>query len=366
MRRSSLVAFVVFAFVALSLATLPSCLALQTHDGPWPCQSDADCDVAGTHCKSFTAGGLCVATNYCVTDADCPKGVCDTTANACATPPCATDADCSPYRCALSKCSSSCAADADCSAGFSCVDGACEVPPCTNDAECGRYACNGGQCLSACTESSSCAEGSVCVGGACVAAPACDNGGSGQCNGLTCTNGFCPSRCQTSGCDRGLLCAADGTCQCDSTFSECNGYVCRGTACLTKCATDGDCRSGLMCSPNGTCMQCTGSPPACGTVTQCTTIRGCATASTCSGLNFNCSVFDNDGPGCAANGSCSWNDATGSCSGSASCSGEPLGSCGVSDACTLTIACGGTATPCAELTYAQCSATSGCSVQPLP
>jgi hypothetical protein len=192
-------------FAALMTLALPACLALTSHDGPWPCSDDSDCP-SGKICLPHDDKGEanyphCGNWNDCSSDWDCylragPDWHCDN--GTCSAPKC-SPVDCVPYLCdTRTGCATSCGGG-DCAYGAICSDGACIWRPCT---------------------------------------------GTGQCDGRVCVEGRCATECSVSGCESGLTCEF-GECTCYSNPSACGRYACVYGKCNETCYVDENCAKGV-------------------------------------------------------------------------------------------------------------------------
>jgi hypothetical protein len=190
-----------------------------------PAHCGTDCSTCGTTLPVCAAGACTCNSTSCGTLV-CFQGACSG---------CDVDGACGPTcaacpvetpRCVAGACVT-CRDPGDCGAGAWCDGGACA--PCGPDdpTHCGN-AC------AACT-----AEAPSCVAGACV----CDATSCGI--GRRCLDGACQT------CDIPEACgAACGACSVATPYCVAGG--CR------QCRTAGDCAPGAVCSPSGTCIDCTG------------------------------------------------------------------------------------------------------------
>ena len=93
---------------------------------------------------------------------------------------------------------------------------------------------------SGCSSDAQCPNGGVCVGGRCILAPACMS--DADCNATErCDNGRCVARPTNTPC---------------SSNAQCGGLVCSNGLC-GPCAA-GQCGEGLVCGPDGRCIDATG------------------------------------------------------------------------------------------------------------
>ncbi|MEQ9321072.1 MAG: hypothetical protein RIF41_18055 [Polyangiaceae bacterium] len=286
------------------------------------CERDAECGSLGhcvdlrcvacvtdDHCAETSPGSRCSPSGECVaclSEADCPSGVCDASSGSCLE--CATDADCDGQRCDEGVCVE-CLSDDDCPGRCSarrCVE-------CVEDSHCDPPHCLDEQCV-ACVVESDCEpsftcdeELHVCKHGHCSDKMPHPNETDDDCGGV------CPP-CGVDGvCVDGDDCASgicvDQVCQpCqDSTNcppdAYCDGRVCAprrplGASCADisdSCVVGAECSQGVCCETacDGTCEGCsefiTGQPSGqCAQAlpgTPCTTLMlvsgKCTAAGTC-------------------------------------------------------------------------------------
>jgi hypothetical protein len=192
---------------------LSGCLALTTHDGPWRCNVDSDCDAPQV-CHNLTGSDF-----RCVDPLACH----------------ASD-DCARFH----------------GTGWLCTDGACVAPGCLDDSTCGAYACVQYQCATTCSFDSECSAGNYCLDGGVCGPKACSIGKSGQCGGFACSTGSCPTSCaDDSGCEPGSHCDLTGR----PTCSRCVGTP---TPCsqLAGCTVVPECSRSHVCGPSGATFDC--------------------------------------------------------------------------------------------------------------
>lgn len=352
-----------YAFFAGLFLLLTSCLALTSHDGPWPCQTPSDCTGDGVSCRAMSTGSFCVGADYCVSDIDCAGGIPGSCVqNACV---CIASA-CSPYTCSPTgaACASSCATNADCVTGYSCQSGECGVPttPCTTDAACGAYKCTLGTCETSCNDDANCAADNYCNDGKC-GPRTCVTGEPGQCNGYACVNDQCLGTCTSnSSCEPGLVCA-NGVCGCEESL--CAPYVCGANGCTTACADDSGCAAGYTCFGDACVGTCQGTPTPCEAQSYCGGSNGCVQGTeVCSGGSVSCAEYDGDSVGCIDTPGCQWDSTSLACLGVSSCAEQPLASCDTVAGCALTTPCTGTPLPCSSFTIGTCAEAPGCSIGP--
>jgi hypothetical protein len=235
-------AFQRIAWMAAAISTA-GCLVLTSHDEPWPCRSDSDCQ-SGEWCGNWHACLKSADRHECDYDSDCTGDfVCHL--NKCIQVECSyrTDPRCAPYTCADYTCGKTCTMQEDCAVGAACVQGACEVVV---------KECRGTSTSCAVHASSS----------ACSANPSCKWGvASTWCSGTRrgCS-GYFPSYCTTqAGCSIGYQ------------------YSCIGEPTPCEDLSDASCGQQDGCSLNSS-SSCTGTPPSCASLadqTKCEAQPGC-------------------------------------------------------------------------------------------
>jgi hypothetical protein len=384
-------------------------------------------DNAGTVCDG---SGHCVA---CVAAADCPaqstKCITNTcTGNACGTMKAASGTACTDNNgkvCDGNGTCVECNTTADCTGSNICTSNQCVPATCTDhvkdgnetDVDCGG-ACPGcadakacmvaGDCLSgfcktmvctACAHDADCASGNFCDlsnnGGTCTPTKAVGMacGGSNECTGGNCVDGFC---CNTACNGTCTACSnakkgagADGVCgnvvagtdpnnQCPDqgaascgTNGSCDGNgACadysNSTVCAAQVCSNGSVTPARMCNGTGTCSAgspmscapyagCNGNacPTTCSADADCTSGNYCNAQSHCAPAQANGSPCTNgDGNQCTStfcvDGVCCNNACSGTCSSCAlngsvgMCSNEPSGSNNANHACPSNEVCNGT------------------------
>jgi Cys-rich repeat protein len=236
----------------LLFLALTGCLALTGHDGPWPCNTDADCKGSDLCLHDTSARGkVCAAPGSCTQNEDCilngamaPLTTC--TNGRCGPPTCEADDWCpGSFRCIGGLCAVSCTSDAQCQAGTVCKAGSCGVPPCTSDSQCSGYHCVDGTCLHDCLTNNDCATGYLCSGGAC--------GCQGGCGLFACLGGSCAQSC-TSNAD----CAAGASCGADRACHTCTGYAAPCASQGGYCAYVPGCTYDVTTGCTGTSGSCNG------------------------------------------------------------------------------------------------------------
>ena len=177
------------------------------------CLSDAGCN-SGLVCTSNTnTSHTCVE---CLTNSDCPTGVCNTNTNLCAT--CAQNSDCSSGEvcdttngncvaclstadCSSGVCDTSsntcveCLANSDCSAGQLCNTASNTCVLCLSDSDCSaglQCIASEGTCGTVCASHNDCAVNTICSfstsPSSCVAKQCNHNN---ECVGSYCESGYC-------------------------------------------------------------------------------------------------------------------------------------------------------------------------------
>lgn len=235
---------------ALLALGLTGCLALVNHDGPWPCNTDADC-ASGETCKSI--GGqpaTCYAPGTCQGDLDCQQSAMD------------PNAVCTAGKCACPQGWITCGGVCTYTQSDTNNCGACGTT-CNSQEQCfaGACTCNGGLllCGGACVDQTSdpnncgkcgdhCAKGGMCSGGAC----ACPTGQS-ACSGVCVDEqtdasncGACGTKCTVKGqqCTAGACSCPAGDRVCPSGCSDLQtdasncgtcGVACSGTCAAGRC-----------------------------------------------------------------------------------------------------------------------------------
>lgn len=309
----------------LLLVVTTGCLALAGHSGPWACSTSSDCS-GGNVCRSLagSSGLMCVAPNACNYESDCPQNTglyWSCSGGTCTPPTCSDDSDCSGYACSNGTCTAPCNGNDQCASGYECSGQACIPKPCQSDSDCAPYKCESGSCASVCESDADCSSGNLCDV-------------SGMCGPRACTTG---------------------------STGQCDGYACVGGTCLSSCTQDSDCDSAHGCNA-GVCMQCTGTAMGCAQQSGCN-VPGCSNAGSCGGGDIDCQIFDDEQTSCEQIPGCAYDTTDDACTGGSNCGNLDQAACLVASvACNYSSGCGGTPTPCGQLSVNQCSAVAGCSL----
>lgn len=205
-------------------------------EGSLRCMYDP-CDELGRLSGACGLTGQCVD---CLTDDDCPEGICNLS-GVCRAPECTAEADCDDgLVCDQQRCRTTCISDFDCPPDWLCeLDvHACRPVRCSKNKECsswgfrpvmGSYACYFDPCYW--TEH--------LIQGVCGLAESC----------VWCID--------DSDCSDGMRCTLSGTCEShppctDDSCSE--GQVCAGSECVPACTSNSDCWGGEgRCDLEGAC-----------------------------------------------------------------------------------------------------------------
>lgn len=137
-----------------------------------PCRLNSDC-AEGQRCTSGSCVAQCVSDRDCAPGEACAEGACERAV----ADECQSDAQCNRAgsSCVAGECRCQCLADIDCAAGETCDGCACQAPPppeCENASDCDDgEQCVDGACLCGCVEDRDCATGLLCVDCRCVAPP---------------------------------------------------------------------------------------------------------------------------------------------------------------------------------------------------
>jgi hypothetical protein len=314
---------------------LPGCATANCDDGN-PCTIDSctpsqGCDhVELPACVSIAAA--------CITNADCPIGVCNS-AHACVA--CVVPSDCGAgsWLCESSVCkpSTACISDVTCKAANQvCISGVCQE--CGKSSDCGiGQTCEGGHCVTPvpCTSSKTCP-------GVCDLA-------TGQCVGCK-SDSDCPV---SSYCDSSKTCVPDvcnATSCVGSNVATCNG---NGSGFVVNSCDDGDLCTDDNCVPGAGCAH-TPNSVVCDDGDACTSNDVCA--GTCTGTVILC----DDGNVCTAD-SCAPAVGCVFLATAATCSDDSV--CTLADACSGTTCLPGPLTSCDDenaCTGDACLPASGC------
>lgn len=303
------------------------CVALPVADG-LACDDGAFCTQGETCLAGACQGGVprvCGSTT-------CASGICDETANRCASVPineggsCDDGAFCTVTdRCVAGACTGT---TMDCSAlTTACTAGFCDE----SGRRCRAAAAREGQ---ACDDADGCTDRDACVSGLCrgsakscgVSASSCQ---VGFCDAAT---GQCSTRPKADGasCSDGFLCTTRDTCQagtcigaavnCASSDGQCTVGACNEAtgACVATPKVDGtSCNDALGCTLNDACAagRCVGQAKACASLDGPCTVGQCdATTGACRAVPVKDGLGCDDGSLCTLNDSCS----AGVCSGTTS------------------------------------------------
>jgi alpha-tubulin suppressor-like RCC1 family protein len=257
-----------------------SCIKCTAPQGATAICATSGCDFDCGSLKKCAASMICVATDGCCDDSDCPQlatgqtGTCDTgmmhtcnyscpsaTTRACTkagTTTCLTAGQC----CVDSDCSGTCQT---CSASHQCMPALGVADP---NGRCAGTCDTTGICKAkqgqlCTTVLAGCVDPTTCVDNYC-----CNTACTGTCMACdvatfegTCTNvptGMAPHGTRTCGGCNGTNFVGPGTCgsgTCASTPAPqpCpGGFICSGATCKTSCAFDSDCLGNYFCSPSET------------------------------------------------------------------------------------------------------------------
>jgi Stigma-specific protein, Stig1 len=226
----------------------------------------------------------------------------------------------------------------------------------------------GGKCVNVDSDQNNCGE----CGQACFADEACQQGACVCLNSnLTLCGSICvnlkrdPYNCGACYRDCGGASCKNGECVCSSSATICDGGCVDTATDVDNCGQCGHgCLGGFQCV-NGSCVApCQGTPTPCAsrTTNDCDVGAGCKVEQACLGGSFSCADFNHACVFCDGTPGCSC-DSNGDCQGGLQqCTAQSIFTCNTTVGCTQGSACRGTATPCEQLSGADCTAQPGCSL----